>query len=192
MINPQVIADYLNYKRPTKVTYPVEGRVIDPNVVVRQLYDDINDYEKNMCVHPIGLMKEKCRLVNKVIHHNLFPRGKESTPSEKVAEFLYICMKSDEVVDYAQWIFRQLVEFRTQAMSHTKMPFPVMISEICKDSDAKRLSNEKLEPLKPGPLNASSEAKSKSSSKPTPIAKLASYTEPKERISGRGMTSGVR
>lgn len=101
---PENIAMYLKYKRPNLnyCTYPRANNPIDHEV--RQLF--FTDYAANSAY---GDLKEEYRTMNRVLHYNLYPRGMEKTPGDKELEFLYMFTTWNVVVDYALWIFDQLV-----------------------------------------------------------------------------------
>lgn len=131
VLTPGIIAKYLGYTRPpiSTVNYPLPGGAyIDPAIVNNALYPDIGLYNG---AHKPGSFKEEYRLLNKAIHVNLFPRGSEHHPRQRGAEFYVFA--SEELVFYAAlWIFYQIHNFQAESQSTARMPFPYMISKICK------------------------------------------------------------
>lgn len=163
-ITPDLIARYLGYTRPPlrSTTYPDPKRVSN--------IDEMNEtvYANYRGKPAVGLMKDDYRTMNKIIHYNLYPRGTEKVPGEKELELLYVFMKHDEVVDWANWIFDQMIDFKINGGANLKMPFVAMVTEFCKLAGVKQPPGFKLEPPHPGPFNNASEMKSKSLSKPPP------------------------
>lgn len=104
-ITPDVIAKYLDYERPDQGTadYPIRegGNAIDANTVNEAIYNDVSVYKGGD--HIPGKFKEDCRLLNKVIHANLFPRGSDSKPNPKGAELMYVFMSDKFEFDAAVW-----------------------------------------------------------------------------------------
>ncbi|KAF7112845.1 hypothetical protein RHSIM_RhsimUnG0187100 [Rhododendron simsii] len=188
-LTPDIIAKYLGYTRPplSTVNYPLPGGAyIDPALVNSALYSDMGLYDGH---HKPGLFREEYRLLNKAIHVNLFPRGSEHHPRQRGAELLFVFASEELVFDAALWIFYQVHNFQAESQNTARMPFPCMISKICKSQKVRGPRYAHLEPLKPGPLDASFVTKSKSQSHDPPSpkrkTKLAEMTEmpgPKEKL----------
>ncbi|KAG5535685.1 hypothetical protein RHGRI_023447 [Rhododendron griersonianum] len=188
VLTPTIIAKYLGYTRPplSTVNYPLDGgEYIDPAIVNNALYSDISFYDGH---HKPGHFKEEFRFLNKVIHANLFPRGSEHHPRQRGAELLFMFASGDYVFDAALWIFYQVYNFQAESQNSARMPFPCMISKICKSQKVRGPRFAHLEPLKPGALDASFVTKSKSQSHDPPSpkrkGKMAEMTKtpgPKEK-----------
>ncbi|KAI8542990.1 hypothetical protein RHMOL_Rhmol08G0183700 [Rhododendron molle] len=162
VLTPDVIAKYLGYTRPplSTVNYPLPGGAyIDPAIVNNALYLDIRLYDGH---HKSGAFREEYRLLNKAIHVNLFPRGSEHQPRQRGVELLYVFASGEYVFDAALWIFYQVHNFQVESQNSARMPFPCMISKICKSQKVRGPRFAFLEPLKPDPLDTSSVTKSKS------------------------------
>lgn len=125
------IATYLKYQRPPQasVNYPRKDETIYLQVVCEALYRDPAEAE---LPHVLGKFKWSYRFLNKVIHFNLYPRGTEHKPSKKSGEILYAFTVNDLVVDWAMFIFTQLRDFKADTMITANMPFPCMITALCK------------------------------------------------------------
>ncbi|KAI8547604.1 hypothetical protein RHMOL_Rhmol07G0208300 [Rhododendron molle] len=128
MIDPSVIAKYLGYKQPPPetVNYP-QAEPIDAGLINNVLYWDP---KMAMIPHVVGEFRDDIRVLNKAFHHNLYPRGLEHKPSRKSGELMYVFMNSKLVVDWAKFIFNQLVDFQNSTYKSARMPFPCMITTI--------------------------------------------------------------
>jgi hypothetical protein len=74
-------------------------------------------------------------------------------------------MQPGTKVDWASYIFLQIVEFKTSAPLNTRMPYPCLITKICRAQGAtseKFMENGRLEP---GIINSAILAKSQSQSR---------------------------
>ncbi|KAH7841937.1 hypothetical protein Vadar_004514 [Vaccinium darrowii] len=164
-LSPDIIAQYLKYTRPerAKITYPrdniVEGDVDQAVYIDAEVQEGVSSLKPGYCT------------MNRVLHANLYPRGSEKTPDLKELELLYVFMKDDEVMDCAQWIFNQIVEFKTNPKANLSFPFPVMITKLCEAQGGLKITPANWTKAKPGPINATSEARSESHSKKTPKKK---------------------
>lgn len=68
-------------------------------------------------------------------------------------------------MDWASYIFKQIHEFKTNAPSNTRMPYPILITKICRTQGA---SSEKYKEngwLEPGIINSTVLTKSMSQSR---------------------------
>ncbi|KAH7848410.1 hypothetical protein Vadar_002423 [Vaccinium darrowii] len=188
VITPDVIATYLNYVRPAPGTsnYPIGEREnpIELDDILKVLYKDVRDYTEGD--HISGKFKADCILVNKAIHVNLYPRGVDTKPTAKGAELIYVFMSDQFAFDAAEWIFRQLLDFKFNVPSTAQMPFPCMITALCKNAGVQGLSYNHLEELRPGVINKGTFNRSKSQSK-TPSTSRTSmkveelYTPPDDK-----------
>ncbi|KAH7833887.1 hypothetical protein Vadar_010783 [Vaccinium darrowii] len=166
-ITPDVIATYLNYVRPAPGTfnYPIgEGEdPIELDDILKVLYKDVKDYTEGD--HMPGKFREDCILVNKAIHANLYPRGLDTKPTAKGGELIYVFMSDQFAFDAAEWIFRQLLDFKFNVPSTAQMPFPCMLTTLCKNAGVQGSSYNHLEELRPGVINKGTFNRSKSKSK---------------------------
>ena len=151
-ITPSLIADYLEYPRPAyvNINYPDPDVDLDIDQARRAVYIDIAQYTGH---NAPGLYKEHYRLVNKTIHYNLFPRGAEHRPTEKALELLYVFVDVDFLVDWAKWIFQQIIEVRNDSTSKLRLPLPCMITAMCKAQGVKVVDKDYVAG-DPGPINA--------------------------------------
>ncbi|KAF7113877.1 hypothetical protein RHSIM_RhsimUnG0105600 [Rhododendron simsii] len=182
MIDPFVIAKYLGYERPAPetVNYPRDEE-IDDGLINNVLYTN----PKNAKIpHVVGEFRDDIRVLNKAFHHNLYPRGLEHKPSRKSGELMYAFMNSRLVVDWAKFIFHQLIDFKNSTISTARMPFPCMITTICKQQGVKGNDYKKMERLDPGPITGAFLKKSKPRSgilKGSSKAFLTTKPGPKEK-----------
>ncbi|KAI8530234.1 hypothetical protein RHMOL_Rhmol11G0040200 [Rhododendron molle] len=70
--------------------------------------------------------KDEYRLINQFVHYNLNRRGTENKPTKSKGEMLYAFMEPGNVIDWAKYIFRQMVEFKANGPTYTRMPYPCM------------------------------------------------------------------
>ncbi|KAI8555021.1 hypothetical protein RHMOL_Rhmol05G0141700 [Rhododendron molle] len=106
--------------------------------------------------HVPGNFKASFRFLNKVIHFNLYPYGTEHKPTRKSGEILYAFTANDLIVDWAMFIFTQLCDFRDNTLIPANMPFPYMITSLCKEKGVRGEAYEKLEELSPSPFDENS------------------------------------
>ncbi|KAF7139127.1 hypothetical protein RHSIM_Rhsim07G0099400 [Rhododendron simsii] len=177
MIDPFVIAKYLGYERPPpkSVNYPRDEK-IDDGLINNVLYTN----PKNAKLpHVVGGFRDDIWVLNTAFHHNLYPRGLEHKPSRKSGELMYAFMNSKLVVDWAKFIFHQLIDFKNDTISTARMPFPCMITTLCKQQGVKGNDYKKMECLDPGPITSTFLKKSKSrSSTPKESSKAFLTTKP--------------
>ncbi|KAF7147601.1 hypothetical protein RHSIM_Rhsim03G0183100 [Rhododendron simsii] len=131
---------------------------IDDGLINNVLYTN----PKNAKIpHLVGEFRDDIRVLNKAFHHNLYPRGLEHKPSRKSGELMYAFMNSKLVVDWAKFIFNQLIDFKKDTISSARMPFPCMITSIYKQKGVKGNDYRKMERLDPGPITGAFLKKSK-------------------------------
>ncbi|KAF7115338.1 hypothetical protein RHSIM_RhsimUnG0059300 [Rhododendron simsii] len=166
LVTPTIIAKYLDkYKRPSHgtTTYPATAWSKTEEEIQQALTD--KPLKTDRFVH--GKLFEKFRVINKVVHYNLFPHGSEKRPRKEDGEIIFVFGSSEEVVDWAKFIWNQMVKFRTRpGPSRANIPFPAMVTFICEDQGV--LTPERLFPGTPGPITGGSLEKSKSLSQPPP------------------------
>lgn len=78
---------------------------------------------------------------------------------------LYAFMRKGTVCDWAKYIFKKMIEFKANAPAQTRMPFPCLVTKICKSSGVMSSKYAELERLKPGILNSTTLTKSISQSR---------------------------
>ncbi|KAH7846633.1 hypothetical protein Vadar_016302 [Vaccinium darrowii] len=133
-------------EEPNQKDYRVESKVgripilVTPDEIAHSL-QDITDYEGK---YAPGSFMEEYRFINKVINANLYPRGSESLLRDSEAELLYAFMNDKYVIDVAEMIFYQIVNFQLNTHFSAKMPFPCMITKFCQAQGVKGKKYEKL------------------------------------------------
>ncbi|XP_058196976.1 uncharacterized protein LOC131312956 [Rhododendron vialii] len=172
IVNPTIIATYLgDYQRPKPhtITYPDHGWSKTETEIINTLTDKPLGNER--FVH--GRLFELYRVVNKVVHYNLYPHGSEQMPQQPDGEVLYVFGSNDDVV-WARWIWVELMKFRQRSNFGTKpnFPFLAMITAICESQGVR--TSEPFTPDSPGPITGGSVEKSKSMSKPPFVAASSS------------------
>lgn len=132
-ITPTIIAKYFkNYQRPHSrfFTYPGHGWSKMEDEIQNTLID--KPLRDDRYIH--GKLFEKYRVINKVVHYNLFPHGSEKRPRKEDGEVLFVFGSSEEVVDWALFIWREMVKFRQQSgPSKPNIPFLAMVTAICEE-----------------------------------------------------------
>ncbi|KAF7148718.1 hypothetical protein RHSIM_Rhsim03G0044100 [Rhododendron simsii] len=182
MKTPPVGFETSNTARITSksVNYPRDEK-IDDGLINNVLYTN----PKNAKIpHVVGGFRDDIRVVNAAFHHNLYPRGLQHKPSRKSGELMYVFMNSKLVVDWAKFIFNQLIDFKNDTISTARMPFPCMITTLCKQQGVKGNDYKKMERLDPGPITSTFLKKSKSrssTSKESSKAFLTTKPGPKEK-----------
>ncbi|KAH7843558.1 hypothetical protein Vadar_018130 [Vaccinium darrowii] len=163
LISPKIIASHLRYKRPepSTINYP-RAKPLDADLVKEILYD-----YPEQATDPIkpSLFKEEIRTLNKAIHHNLYPRGKENEPSQKSAELLAAFVDSSFVADWAEFILNQMIDFIQNTPSTAQIWFPCMITTICHKQGVKGPAYYHMERLDPGVIDMTSVKKSRARSR---------------------------
>ncbi|KAI8542244.1 hypothetical protein RHMOL_Rhmol08G0123400 [Rhododendron molle] len=157
VVDPNIIAEYLDYERPLaeSITYPRPGEEeVDMGLVYAEVFEGGVPGEAG------GDLKDEYRTMNKFLHYNLFPRGMEKTPYEQELELLYVFMNENETMDFAKWIFDQLIQFKHDYKKGLNFPFPAMITKLWEDNGLD-IRKERLDPSSPGIINATSENKRK-------------------------------
>lgn len=163
-IDQNVIAKALEFRRPTaaEINYP------RPNFVMADeindgLYTDSADARDH---HRPGKFKEEYKLINQLVHHNLNPRGTENKPSKAEGKMLYAFMQPGVKIDWSAYIFKQLIEFKANAPTQTRMPFSCLITKICFDQGVSSVREyAELTKLESGIINSTILTKSISQSR---------------------------
>ncbi|XP_057510020.1 uncharacterized protein LOC130792514 [Actinidia eriantha] len=177
VVTPDHIASYLGYTRPR----PEEVQFPHPN------YSRLSpeQYAKIVCADPsrfrgkfsAGMLKDKYRIMNKIIHYNIHPKGSEKEPGIADIEFLHIMM-SGMHFDVAEYMWEMIREFRT-VTSKRNMPFGQMITQLCIKVKVKLVVSDLMVPPEVGPITMRSDAKSRSMSRGATSA--TSTQEPKSK-----------
>ncbi|KAG5527973.1 hypothetical protein RHGRI_028787 [Rhododendron griersonianum] len=78
-----------------------------------------------------GKFRPSFRFVNQLVCYNLDPRATDNKPSETTGNMLMAFLEEETACDWARYIFVKIVELR-DASTNTRLPFPVLISAICR------------------------------------------------------------
>ncbi|KAF7130700.1 hypothetical protein RHSIM_Rhsim10G0133900 [Rhododendron simsii] len=91
VVDAVAIAKYLKYKRPPGdlLNYP-RAEPLDTDMIIHDLYSTIP--KVGVPPHIPGKFKDIYRVLNQIVHYNLYPRGAENKPSKKSAEIMYVFM----------------------------------------------------------------------------------------------------
>ncbi|KAI8551259.1 hypothetical protein RHMOL_Rhmol06G0171500 [Rhododendron molle] len=151
VIDRKIIAKALDYNRPAahEINYPRANFAT---------FDEIRQdmYEGEVVIadtHVPGRFREGYKLINQFVHHNLSPRGAENKPSFEDGVLLYAFMQKGMKTDSASYIFKQIVEFKASAPTNSRMPFPYLITKICKEQGATASKYMEKSRLEPGIIN---------------------------------------
>lgn len=142
-----MIAIVLNHCRPPAhtINYP-QANYCTTDEINQAFYTNPADARDP---HRLGKFKEEYKLINQVVHFNLNPQGIENHPSLKDGKLLYAFMQLDTVIDWSAFIFKQLIEFKANVSPSTRMPYPCLITKICRRhgvAGQKYLEKTRLEP----------------------------------------------
>ncbi|KAF7126872.1 hypothetical protein RHSIM_Rhsim11G0002300 [Rhododendron simsii] len=108
VVDAVAIAKYLRYERPKGdlVNFP-RSKPIDSDVINNDLYTTIPSIR--VPPHKPGKFKDIYRVLNQVVHYNLYPRGAENKPSKRSVETMYAFMNDAEYrADWSRFIFEQI------------------------------------------------------------------------------------
>ncbi|GFZ00441.1 hypothetical protein Acr_14g0000770 [Actinidia rufa] len=156
VVTPDHIASYLGYTRPR----PEEVQFPHPNYARLSL----EQYAEIVCADPsrfrgkfsAGMLKDKYRIMNKIIHYNIHPKGSEKEPGIADIEF-----------------------FAHYDVGKRNMPFGQMITQLCIKVKVKLVVSDLMVPPEVGPITMRSDAKSRSMSRGATSA--TSTQEPKSK-----------
>lgn len=160
------IASYLKFERPepSDVTYP-KGWSCNDEVLVNALTDKPDSFSEGKFA--AGSLRELFRLINMVVHFNLNPHGSQQTPNLNDGATLFVFSKGDEKVDWANWIWNVMMDFRVRGAANANIPFPAMVTKFCDEAGVKAdKGDEEAHFGCPRAITAVTEKKSKSKSKP--------------------------
>ncbi|KAH7863918.1 hypothetical protein Vadar_023512 [Vaccinium darrowii] len=162
-VTPDHIAEQLKYTRPDPKTinYPGEEQLTD-QLIKNFLYEKPNEK-----LHPInpGRFLDDIRILNKAIHANLYPKGKDTKPSRKSLELMASFVDQDTTADWAHFILRQMVDYLNTAAGDIRMWFPCLITKLCHSQGVKGPGYSKMEPLEGGVIDSTTLERSKAQTK---------------------------
>ncbi|KAG5561559.1 hypothetical protein RHGRI_004564 [Rhododendron griersonianum] len=101
---------------------------------------------------------------DQLVCYNLDPRATENKPSETTGNMLTAFLEEETVCDWARYIFIKIVEFE-DASTNTRLPFPILISSICKAEEGLASKYFKNDEAHPGDIDSSILQKSAAHSK---------------------------
>ncbi|KAF7127062.1 hypothetical protein RHSIM_Rhsim11G0026200 [Rhododendron simsii] len=89
VVDSGMIAKYLRYDRPPGdlLNYP-RSEPLDTDMIIHDLYSVIP--KVGVPPHVPGKFKDIYRVLNQIVHYNLYPRGAENKPSKKSARFSFL------------------------------------------------------------------------------------------------------
>ncbi|GFY87495.1 hypothetical protein Acr_05g0011340 [Actinidia rufa] len=151
------IASYLGYTRPRpdKVQYPYPHYAcLFPKQYAEIVCTDPSQFRGKFSA---SMLKDKYRIMNKIIHYNLHPKGSEKQPSITNIEFLHIMM-SGICFDVAGYMWEIIQVFRT-ILSKRNMPFGQMITQLCIKAKVKLVAFDKMVPPEVGPITIGSDVR---------------------------------
>ncbi|KAH7840227.1 hypothetical protein Vadar_014358 [Vaccinium darrowii] len=133
-VTPDHIAEHLKYTRPNPETinYPRE-KPLDKQIIKDFLYEDPTGE-----LEPINpsQFQDDIRILNKVIHANLYPKGKANAPTSKSLELMASFVDVDTKVDWAYFNFLQMVDYLDTPVG------PTMLCSTLEKSKAQRKNNK--------------------------------------------------
>lgn len=177
-VTPDHIAEHLKYTRPDPETVNYSGeKSWDKQEIKNFLYEDPTGE-----LEPIkpGRFQDDIRILNKAIHVNLYPKGKASAPTSKSLEVMASFVDEDTKVDWAHFIFLQVVDYLDTSVGRTMFWFPCMITAICHKQGVKGTGYMRMDPCDRGLIDSSTLEKSKAQSKSQKpkVAKAAPSSTP--------------
>ncbi|KAI8568314.1 hypothetical protein RHMOL_Rhmol02G0188800 [Rhododendron molle] len=165
MVDAETIAKYLRYERSEgdSVNFPC-AESIDSDAIINDMYTTIP--RVRVPPHKSGKFKDVCRVLNQVVHYNLYPCGAENKSSKRSAEIIYAFMNdADYKADWARFIFEQIVDFKGDTFGTALCPYPCMIMAFLREKGISKGLYEKLEQPSSGIIMKAVLVKSKSQSK---------------------------
>ncbi|KAI8535463.1 hypothetical protein RHMOL_Rhmol10G0176400 [Rhododendron molle] len=145
VVNPVSIATHLDkYQRPPAevVTLPSPAWSHPPDEIRDALTDKPNSYKNDKFVS--GKLRLTFRLINKLVHYNLYPHDSESTPSLNDGTLLFVFSRSEEKVDWAARIWDVMANFKDKGLSNANSPFPAMITKMCEEAGVRGEKGDNL------------------------------------------------
>ncbi|KAG5538676.1 hypothetical protein RHGRI_019290 [Rhododendron griersonianum] len=106
------------------------------------------------------------------------------TPNLDDGATLFVFSKGDEKVDWANWIWNVMMDFRVRGAANANIPFPAMVTKFCDEAGVKAdKGDEEAHFGCPRAITAVTEKKSKSKSKPPrPETIISSMPSGKKRV----------
>lgn len=179
VVTPDTIATYLSYVRPAarSVQYPGKSFSSLSDVQYAEIiYENSNEFVVGEKFR-LGKFKAEYKLMTKVIHYNLSPRGSEKLLKLSEAEFLYVMMNPAIVVDFAQYIWNELAAFKEHSPKNANFPFVKMVTSMCASAGVP-FWVEKITKPPVGPITIGSVNKSKAMSRSPASESTPTPTEP--------------
>jgi hypothetical protein len=157
LITPDVIAATLGYVRPSadQIRHHVHVQ-IPTRQVFETLYENPDEAR---LPHMPGLFKDDYKLLNQFLAYNLFPRQKENCPEALSCTWMVAFMDPQYRYDWALHLYLDMIEFRG-VNQRARLPYPCLITRICRDQLGNPEEHKKNDKLEPGNLNRSVLARS--------------------------------
>ena len=141
VIDRDAVAKALGYRRPRReCNFPFSN--VDENflrVVNYELYGGKPEHVERHFVdidpHEVGEFTSNYRLLNQIIMYNILPSCTESKPTVEGGVIMYAFMQSEFVADWADFIFEQICLFKGFTSQKTRIPYPCLITSICRDQN---------------------------------------------------------
>ena len=162
MVNPDSIAQSLNYVRPATHDRPYPLRA--------STEFDASLFANTMCTHSVPMggfvpkefipekLKPEYALMNKVIHNMIGPKGKEKLPSKKEIQFLYEVM-TGKIIDYALVIRCIMRDFLRSLTKNRHIPFPTLVTNLVEAVRIRGSGREKRVLPRLGPITNQTKSK---------------------------------
>jgi hypothetical protein len=83
-----------------------------------------------------------------VVCYNIYPRGTENKPQEKVGNIMWAFTDEETICDWALFIFGEMVDFRDLS-KNVRMPFPCLVTSILRRdgiAGTRFSANDRLDP----------------------------------------------
>ena len=83
-----------------------------------------------------------------MVCYNIYPRGTENKPQEKVGNIMWAFTDEETVCDWALFIFGEMVDFRAVS-KNVRMPFPCLVTSILRRDGVpgtRFYTNDRLDP----------------------------------------------
>ena len=150
MVNANKIASALGYLRPTAgINFPAQLPV-ERSTIEQTLYENVQDCREP---HVPGKFRPEYRVLNQVVCHNLVPRASAAMPRKRTGIIIWALGDPNTVCDWAQFIFREMVEVR-DASKKCKMSFPCLLTRIIQGEYRLGDRYYPMHRLSPGPIDS--------------------------------------
>lgn len=151
-ITPDTIAAAMGYVRPAP--HRINHHQLD-HFTTRQVFDMLYERpDEAHLPHVPGRFKEEFKLLNQFWAYNIFPRHKENKPDEENCIWMVAFMHHRYVYDWAVHYYMGIIEFRG-ANQAARLPYPCLITRICRSQMNNPIAYSKNDKLEPGNLNRS-------------------------------------